>query len=305
MAGSPSIANTTTNPPTLKGELITFLCKMKSENYSDDTIERYERALVTLAKRGADLLNIESIKTTIANQQCSNGTKQSSRSAATLFLQYHGIQPNLPKYQQIRKMAFIPLENELDQLISGNKHQMATFLQTLKETAARFGEALDLKWTDLNTETNAISITPEKGSNPRSIKVSNKLMIMLNTLPRDKTKIFGYTSKKSARNNFVRARSRIAKNLCNPRIKQIHFHTFRHWKATMELHRTNNVYAVMKMLGHKSLSNTQIYIGLLPDLSDDFVCEVATTPQEIIKLITNDFEKVTEMNGQQFFRKRK
>src|SRR3989339_1730948 len=121
MAGSPSIANTTTNPPTLKGELITFLCKMKSENYSDDTIERYERALVTLAKRGADLLNIESIKTTIANQQCSNGTKQSSRSAATLFLQYHGIQPNLPKYQQIRKMAFIPLENELDQLISGNK----------------------------------------------------------------------------------------------------------------------------------------------------------------------------------------
>jgi integrase len=80
-------------------------------------------------------------------------------------------------------------------------------------------------------------------------------------------------------------------------------HTFRHWKATTELHRTNNVYAVMKMLEHKSLSNTQIYIGLLPDLTDDYVCEVATTPQEIIKLLINDFEKVTEMNGQHFFRK--
>ena len=54
MAGLPSIANTTTNPPTLKGELITFLCKMKSESYSDDTIERYGRALETSAKRGAD-----------------------------------------------------------------------------------------------------------------------------------------------------------------------------------------------------------------------------------------------------------
>ena len=56
---------------------------------------------------------------------------------------------------------------------------------------------------------------------------------------------------------------------------------------------------------HKSLSNTQKYIHLIPDITDDFVCEVATTPQEIIKLITNGFEKVTEMNGQQFFRKRK
>ena len=45
---------------------------------------------------------------------------------------------------------------------------MATFLQTLKETAARFGEALDLKWTDLNTETNAISITPEKGATQKA-----------------------------------------------------------------------------------------------------------------------------------------
>lgn len=48
-------------------------------------------------------------------------------------------------------------------------------------------------------------------------------------------------SKQSARNNFIRARNRIAKNLCNLRIKQIRFYTFRHWKATTELHRTNNV----------------------------------------------------------------
>lgn len=42
-------------------------------------------------------------------------------------------------------MIFIPTENDLDQLISGYQHQLATFLQTLKETAARYREALKPK----------------------------------------------------------------------------------------------------------------------------------------------------------------
>ncbi|MBN1357226.1 site-specific integrase [Candidatus Bathyarchaeota archaeon] len=202
-------------------------------------------------------------------------------------------------------MAFIPLENELDQLISGCKHQMATFLQTLKETGARFGEALNLKWTDLNIETSTLSITLEKRSNPRSIKKSNKLIIMLNTLPHNTPKIFNYSSKKSARNNFIRARKRIANNLCNPRIKQIHFHTFRHWKATTELHRTNNVYAVMKMLGHKNLNNTQMYIGLLPDFSDEYICKVAHNTQEACKLAQNGYTYVQTIGNEHIYKKRK
>lgn len=128
---------------------------------------------------------------------------------------------------------------------------------------------------------------------------------MINQLPRKGKTIFNWKDKDSARKSFKRARARIARNLGNPRINQIHFHTFRHWKATQELHKTNNVYNVMKLLRHKSQSKTQKYIHLIPDITDDFVCEVATTPQEIIKLITNGFEKVTEMNGPQFFRKRK
>jgi len=37
---------------------------------------------------------------------------------------------------------------------------------------------------------------------------------------------------------------------------QIHFHTFRHWKATMEYHKTKAILHVMKVLGHKNINNT-------------------------------------------------
>jgi integrase len=305
MAGSPTPAHATTNTGQIKQEIFNFSWEMKKNNYAEETIHRYTRGLTTLANRGADIRNPESVKQTIALQKWENGTKQSVTNAINLFYLYNNINTILPKFNRIEKMVFVPTENEIDQLISGCKHRLATFLQTLKETAARYGEALNLKWTDYNTETQALSITPEKGSNPRMIKISNKLAVMISSLPRDNAKIFPYKCKDIARKNLQRARKRIAKNLGNPRINQIHFHTLRHWKASQELRRTNNIYYVMKMLGHKSLSNTQRYIHLLEDLSDDYICEVATTPNEIIKLINAGFEKVTEMNGQQFFRKRK
>jgi len=37
---------------------------------------------------------------------------------------------------------------------------------------------------------------------------------------------------------------------------QIHFHTFRHWKATMEYYKTKAILHVMKVLGHKNINNT-------------------------------------------------
>jgi len=124
---------------------------------------------------------------------------------------------------------------------------------------------------------------------------------MLNQLPKTSNKIFTYKDKDSIRKNFQTARKRIAKNTGNPRIQQIHFHTFRHWKATTEFHKTNNVILVMKLLGHKCLNNTQRYIQLLPDLSDDLVCEVAHSTQEIGKLVENGYTYVQTIGTEHIY----
>jgi integrase len=301
MAGLPTPANVKTN----QGQIVSFLWKMKTDNYSEETIERYGRNLETLIKRGAALEQPESVKDTIARQNWSNGTKQSVTNAVQLYWKQNGIEAKLPEYKPEAKIPFIPTEAELDQLISGCKHRLATFLQVLKETAARYGEAYKLKWTDYNTENGTLSITPEKGSAPRCPRISTKLQAMLSTVPRTSNRIFDYKSKDVIRKNYQTARKRKTPNLGNPRIQQIHFHTFRHWKATQEFHKTNNVILVMKLLGHKCLNNTQRYIQLLPDLSDDYVADVAHNTKEAVKLIEAGYTFVQTIGDEHIYKKRK
>jgi integrase len=314
MAGLPTYDISTMNTTSemeqfIKQFIKPFIETMKTNAYSPQTVTRYERTLITLAKRNADIFNPESVKAVISKQAWANGTKQSAVNTIRLFYKVYKIkcETEFPEWKRDDRMIFIPLEQELDQLIAGCRGKLCIFLQTLKETAMRYGETLALTWKDYDIATLTLNVnTPEKHSNPRACKISPTLATMINSLPHDKQTIFGYSGREAVRRHFQRARKRIAKNLQNPRLLQIHFHTFRHWKATRELHRTNNVYLVMKLLGHKSLSNTQRYLHLLPELSDDYVCEIATTTQQVKKLVEDGYDYVQTTNGNEYiYKKRK
>jgi integrase/predicted RNA-binding Zn-ribbon protein involved in translation (DUF1610 family) len=290
----------------IKGKIVEFMWRLKTEAYAEDTISGYGYVLKTLAKRGANLFNPESVKEVIARQTAWGQARKSNViKAYACFLNKEGIQAILPKYKVARKLPFIPAEDEIDQLIAGCGHRMATFLQLLKETAARCGEAFALEWINLDIRASTVAIVPEKGSEPRVFKISSKLLTMLLTLPRTSERIFPYATKFYARKTFMKMRKRIAHNLGNPRILRIHFHTFRHWKATMEYHKTRDILHVMRLLGHKNIKNTLIYTQLISIQDDDYVCKTAKTIQEATQLIEGGFEYVTEMEGYKLFRKRK
>ena len=194
---------------------------------------------------------------------------------------------------------------ELDQLIAGCSKRMSTFLQLLKETGMRCGEACDLlKWTDIDFEQRSIRITPEKGSNPRILPISTKLVDMLQEISRNTITVFGVNAD-LMRRNFGKQRKRIAAKLKNPRIKQITFHTFRHWKATMEYHKTKDILHVKEILGHKSLNNTMLYTQLINFKDEDFTASVAHSEEEACKLVEAGFDYVCDFNGNKIFRKRK
>ena len=153
-------------------------------------------------------------------------------------------------------MPFIPTEQEIDLLISGCGKTAATVLQMLKETGMRIGELVQLKWIDLDTERKIISITPEKGSNPRILPVSEKLLGMLNKLPRNHKDNIFQPKKHMLRDYYCTQRAAIAKKLQNPRPLNISFHTLRHWKGTIEYHKTKDIMHVRAILGHKSITAT-------------------------------------------------
>jgi integrase len=181
---------------------------------------------------------------------------------------------------------------------------MVTFLQLLKETGVRCGEACQLKWTETDTVNGSIRVTPEKGSNARILKISGKLTAMLNELPRTSLNVFSATTD-AMRKSYQHQRRRISFKLKNPRLQQVTFHTFRHWKATMEYHKTKDILHVKELLGHKSINNTLLYTQLVTFADDEFTAKVAHSEKEICQLIETGFEYVCDFDGNKLFRKRK
>jgi integrase len=86
---------------------------------------------------------------------------------------------------------------------------------------------------------------------------------------------------------------------------QVTFHTFRHWNAMMEYHKTKDILHVKEILGHKSINNTLLYTQLVAFKDDEFTARVAHTEQEACQLVETGFEYVCDFDGNKLFRKRK
>jgi integrase len=284
---------------------------LRNNGKSQATICGRVKLLKRLTRRGADLYDPESMKKTIADQTWGNGQKNNAVDAYSSFLKMVGGIWEPPLYKIVRKIPFIPKEVELDQLIAACSPRMATFLQLLKETGARCGEIWQLTWSDIDFESKIVNITPEKNSNPRVAHLSNKLLDMLQSLPKKYgDRVFSLVTMliDNFAVNFQRQRRRAASKLKNPRLLKIHFHTFRYWKGTMLYHQTKDMYYVMQRLGHKNIKNTLLYVQLEEALfqgEDEYVSKVAKTEKDICALVEAGFEFVTDFQEAKIFRKRK
>jgi integrase len=290
-----------------RGQILDYCFKMKKKGLSDVTIKNRAYRLETLVKRGADLQNPDSVLTLLA---LSNWTPVNKHIIAEIyngFAKTFKLDWEKPKFKAESKTPFIPLETEIDQLIAGCGKKTATFLQILKDTGARCGEVARLQWKDVDQERSTIRINnPEKGSRAREIKVTSKTIVMLNALPKKGDRVFT-RHVDGIRNVFLRQRNRLARTLQNPRLHEIHFHTLRHWKATMEFHRTKNIEYVKYLLGHKCIESTDIYTHLINFESDEWHVAHAQTLEEETKLIEAGFEFVrfSEKDKVAIYRKRK
>ena len=162
----------------------------------------------------------------------------------------------------------------------------------------RIGELCFLKWIDIDFERKTVNITPEKHSNPRVLPISDKLITMLNKLPRNhKENVF--QPKKHMIREYCTQRKEIAERLRTPRLLKISFHTFRHWKGTMEYHKTLDIMHVKKILGHKTRC-TEIYINLESALflstTDEWTSKVSHSLEEEQQLIDAGFQLVRSVN---------
>jgi integrase len=282
-----------------------LLEQLENDGRKHCTVINYRKALKGLLKAGANLFDPENTKKTLAKLPLKGTSKKTITAMLTIWFEFNAISWRAPKYTDSPESPYIPTEAELDNFIACLGSKTSVYCQLLKDTGARCGEIKTLKWTDIDFGQRKIRIKAEKGSNSRILPLSTKTIDMLCNLPRNKERLFTGDQ----HSNFALQRKRKAKQFANPNLMLIHFHTFRHWKATTEQHKCKDIYHVQMILGHKSIQSTEHYIHLEKQLyqetDDQFTVKVADTMDDAVKLMEVGFEFHAEIEGHKLFRKRK
>jgi integrase len=281
---------------------------MKKEAYAISTIEAVRKRLNYLAKN-CPLREPEVVKVFIAEKTCSNAFKETLVEAYDLYCQANGIVWNKPFYDRYDKLPKIPSEEKLNMIIARSSKIFALILSMMRDLGTRPIEITWLKVKDIDLEKGIVTITSAKHCVGRTLRLKSQTLVMLNAYVLHKKlaqndRIFPVKSS-SVSEGYRRFRNQLADNLGDISLKSIRLYDFRHFKATMEYHRTKDLLYVKRLLGHKDLRTTLRYTQLIEIEGDEFHSATAKNIQEAQKLIEQGFEYVTEMDNIKLFRRRK
>jgi len=281
---------------------------MKKNAYEDTTIKATAKRLKHLQKNCL-LADPESIKTFVANKKCGNAFKECLIETYDIYIRSINQEWQKPFYQRYDRLPKIPTEEKLNMLISHASTRMALFLSMSKDLGSRPIELTWLKVADTNLQNGTINLTGAKHTIGRNGKLKPNTLEMLKTYINKKRlnlndRIFP-TESGNISESYRRLRNALAKKLQDPTIQQIRLYDFRHFKASMEYHKTKDLLHVKQLLGHKDLRTTLRYTQLIDFGTEEFHSATAKTVEEAKRLIEEGFDYVCDIDAVKLFRKRK
>jgi len=137
-----------------------------------------------------------------------------------------------------------------------NKELYILVLKLIYLSGLRISEALNLKWSDINHQDNSIYIYG-KGSKERKVFITKDFLELLKNLGKKNQFVFALNNKKIS----ARSVNKFLENCYNDSIikHKLSSHVFRHSFATTMLENNADIRHIQKLLGHSSISTTEIY----------------------------------------------
>ena len=151
-------------------------------------------------------------------------------------------------------------DSDIDELIAGATNKLTRDLITfLIYTGCRKGEALNLKWDDVDLKNDVIAIKGTKTKYDRYIPVSRALKRILEEINREYVYVFSYRGKKLSnfRESFKTACKRAGLN-------DLRVHDLRHVFASKMVMSGTSLYITGNLLGHRTPQMTMRYAHLAP-----------------------------------------
>ena len=172
VGSSPTPRTIEAHPNFSNQTIVNYLLSRK--NIKPATIERKSKLLKSLMK-SVDINNADEVVSFINTCGWASGTKDLAIGAYRDYLDMLGLTSiKLPHIRREESYPFIPIETELEQLITATRLKTATFLRLLKEGALRPIEAWMLQWKDVDVPSKNVTVKPAKYSKPRRFKISEE-----------------------------------------------------------------------------------------------------------------------------------
>jgi integrase len=298
----------TSEHQTQNGYLTSYAWTLQKHGLKEQTIKRRINYLKQLVKYGADLMNPESVLTVLytERQRWREPTYYTIICSYSAYARKHHLPFTAPKRRYQPKQKYLPTEEELNQLIAASGNTLAAYLQVLKDTGCRAGEANKIRWTELDKHQLTAAINyAEKNSLNRTVRITEQTIYMLNKLvKREDGYIFSPYNVKQ--NNFRAVRRRLAEKTGNSNFMKISLHSFRHWRGTREYELTGSIRQVQKLLGHRNLNATAVYEHSTFTV-EEYIVRRPQTKEDEDSLIAAGYQFIrydTE-RGEPVYRKRK
>ncbi len=218
----------------LNAKIKSYIANLRKKNLKTSSINRKISSLKNFLK----FLHTEKIIEQIDFQEFESLVNSKKIPKAISKLQMEQIFMNLNNSKQTNKELYILV------------------LKLIYLSGLRISEALNLKWSDINYHDNYIYVYG-KGSKERKVYITKDFLEHLKNLGKKNQFVFSLNNKKIS----TRSVNKFLENCYNGSIikEKLSSHVFRHSFATIMLENNADIRHIQKLLGHSSISTTEIY----------------------------------------------
>ena len=154
-------------------------------------------------------------------------------------------------------------DDDIEKLISGATNKLTRDLITfLIFTGCRKGEALNLKWDDVDLKTGVIAIKGTKTKYDRYIPISKPLQAVLSGIEKNQDSLYVFNKNGAKLTDFKRSFHTACRNAG---FKDLHIHDLRHEFASKMVMNGTSLFITGSLLGHRTTQMTKRYSHLVPE----------------------------------------
>ena len=154
-------------------------------------------------------------------------------------------------------------DSDIEKLINGATNKLTKDIITfLVYTGCRKGEALNLKWDDVDLQNDVIAIKGTKTKYDRYIPISKPLKELLKSVEKNQDCLYVFNKNGAKLGDFKRSFHTACKNAG---LKDLRIHDLRHVFASKMVMGGTSLFITGELLGHRTTQITKRYSHLVPE----------------------------------------